>query len=227
MTKPNEAYIGPELTISARVHTVLEPVHWLYRRTSVYMQRRIAREVGRQLRSDIDDTRLRQRLEARFCRIFADEVRDAGRWILGVGLPHWGCGIFDCEAGVLWSSGRRCSVCEEVVHDRRRAAALPEDPVPHNRDTVGIAMSTAVPSAPRGQCRACGCVVLRVHRAVEDGLCSQCRDERAGVPAAAPVAVEGPDTCIGWDDAGCTRPALGIAGLCVRCRTRQLEVTAS
>ncbi len=227
LTKPNGAYEGPGLTISARVHAVLEPVHWLYRRTSVYMQRRIAREVGRQLRSGIDDTRLRQRLEARVCRIFADEIRDPGRWILGVGLPRWGCGIFDCEAGVLWSSGRRCSVCEEVVHDRRRAAASPEDSLPAHRDPVSIVVPRAVPAVPRAQCRECGCVVFRVNRAVEDGLCKQCREDQAGAPAGAPVAVAGPDICIGWDDAGCTRPALGISGLCVRCRTRQLGVAAS
>lgn len=227
LTKQNGTYGGPELTISARVHAVLEPVHWLYRKTSIYMQRRIAREVGRQLRSGIDDTRLRQRLETRACRTFTDEIRDPGRWLLGVGLPHWGCGVFDCEAGVLWSSGHRCSVCEEVVHDRRRAEALPEEPAPHRPDPVGIAMPPAAPAVPRGQCRGCGCLVLRVNRAAEDGLCKKCRDKRTGVPTAAAVLAVAPEACTGWDGAGCTRPALGTVGLCVRCRTRQLECAAS
>ncbi|MFD4915140.1 hypothetical protein ACFWNR_18200 [Streptomyces virginiae] len=109
------------------------------------MQRPIAREVGRRLRSGIDDARLRQRLETRIYRTFTDEIRDPGRWILGVGLPHWGCGIFDCVTGVLWSSGRRCSGCDEIVWDRRRSTAE---------------HGTSTPAVPCSRCVECGCVLV-------------------------------------------------------------------
>lgn len=225
----NGAYDGPGLTISDRVHAVLEPVHRLFRQTSVYMQRRIAREVGRQLRSGIDDIRLRQRLETRACRTFTDEIRDPGRWILGVGLPHWGCGIFDCEAGVLWSSGRRCSVCEEIVRDRHRATAQPEAPIPTvvHRTPTGAAIPRSVPAVPRSRCPECGCAVLLLNRAEPDRKCKPCREEHQGVPASQPSPALQPEVCAGWDGSGCTRPALGSTGFCVRCRTRRMEWAAS
>ncbi|WP_331729391.1 SMC-Scp complex subunit ScpB (plasmid) [Streptomyces avidinii] len=230
LTNHTGACSGPGLTISARVHAVLEPVHRLYRQTSVYMQRRIAREVGRQLRSGVDDTRLRQRLETRACRTFTDEIRDPGRWILGVGLPHWGCGIFDCEAGVLWNSGRRCSVCEEIVRDRRRATAQPEAPTPTvvvQHTPAGVPTPRSVPEVPRSQCPECGCAVLVPNRG-EPGLrCKPCRDEHTGVRASGLSPSAQPEVCAGWDGSGCTRPALGSTGLCVRCRTRRMEWAAS
>ncbi|MEV7465208.1 hypothetical protein AB0O20_01680 [Streptomyces kronopolitis] len=230
LTSPS-GYTGPELTISARIHDVLEPVHWLFRQTSVYVQRRIAREVGRQLRSGIDDARLRHRLSSRYARTMSHEIKDPGRWLLGVALPHWGCGIFDCEAGVLWSSGRRCSVCEEIVQDRRRAdAPRPEPaprPMPAARGTA-VTAHTAAPCVPRGQCRGCGCLILRINRAAEDGLCRLCREDQTGSSTPPmPMPVETPQVCIGWGDARCTRPALGTAGRCVRCRSRQIECAAS
>ncbi|MEU8544664.1 hypothetical protein AB0C52_32490 [Streptomyces sp. NPDC048717] len=226
LTSPTGTYSGPGLTISARVHAVLEPVHWLYRQTSIYMQRRIAREVGRQLRAGIDDVRLRQRLETRLCRTFSDEIRDPGRWIFGVGLPHWGCGIFDCEAGVLWSSGRRCSVCEEIIRDRRQATPQPDAP------TLAIVHSAPVPrsapAAPRGRCQECGCTVLVLNPADSaTPRCKPCREENEGGRAGGPSPSAHPEVCAGWDGSGCTRPALGSAGLCVRCRTRRVERAAS
>ncbi|WP_327740616.1 hypothetical protein OG749_47155 (plasmid) [Streptomyces nojiriensis] len=229
-TKRNGAYGGPGLTIGDRVYAVLEPVHRLFRQTSVYMQRRIAREVGRQLRSGIDDTRLRQRLSTRACRTFTDEIRDPGRWILGVGLPHWGCGIFDCEAGVLWSSGRRCSVCEEIVRDQQRATAQSEAPIPtivvHPTPT-GTAIPRSVPAVPRSRCPECGCAVLLLNRAEPDRKCKPCREEHQGVAASRPSPAVPPEVCAGWDGSGCTRPALGSTGFCVRCRTRRMEWAAS
>ncbi|MET9833799.1 hypothetical protein ABZ078_31880 [Streptomyces sp. NPDC006385] len=233
LTNPSGSYDGPGLTISARVHAVLEPVHWLFRQTSVYMQRRIAREVGRQLRSGIDDARLRQRLETRACRTFTDEIRDPGRWILGVGLPHWGCGIFDCEAGVLWSSGRRCSVCEEIVRDRRRdrrrATAQPEAPTPAIVHPVPapVPVQPSALAAPRGRCPECGCAVLVLNRAQPAPRCKPCREEHEGGRASGPSPSAHPEVCAGWDGSGCTRPALGSTGLCVRCRTRRMERAAS
>lgn len=230
LTNPTGPYSGPGLTISARVHAVLEPVHRLYRQTSVYMQRRIAREVGGQLRSGIDDARLRQRLETRACRTFTDEIRDPGRWILGVGLPHWGCGIFDCEAGVLWTSGRRCSVCEEIVRDRRQATAQPEAPTPAVARPIPVPDPAArsTPAVPRGRCPECGCAVLMPnHTHSAPPRCKPCREEHEGGPAAGPSSSAHPEVCAGWNGSGCTRPALGSTGLCVRCRTRGLVRTAS
>jgi hypothetical protein len=223
-------YCGPPLTISARIHAVLDPVQWLYRQASVYVQRRIAREVGRQLSAGIDDTRLRHRLTSRYASTMSHEIKDPGRWVLGVGLPRWGCGIHDCEAGVLWSSGRRCSVCEEIVQDRRRAATPAEERPGVQRPVLadaGGATATAAPAVPRGRCRGCGCSVLRVNRAAEDGMCRLCREEQADSLPSAPMQVVRQELCIGWDDTGCTRPALGTAGLCVRCRSRRLECAAS
>ncbi|MFD9774229.1 SMC-Scp complex subunit ScpB [[Kitasatospora] papulosa] len=229
LTNPAGAYSGPRLTISARVHDVLEPVQWLYRQTSVYMQRRIAREVGQQLRSGVDDARLRQRLQTRVARAFTDEIRDPGRWILGVGLPHWGCGIFDCEAGVLWSSGRRCSVCEEIVRDRRRATAQPEAPAPGIVHSVParVPVQPSTPAAPRGRCPECGCAVLVLNRAEPAPRCKPCREEHEGGWASGPSPSTHFEVCAGWDGSGCTRPALGSTGLCVRCRTRRMDLAAS
>ncbi|MGY4967100.1 hypothetical protein [Streptomyces sp. 900105245] len=229
LTNRAGAYGGPGLTISARVHAVLEPVHPLYRQTSVYMQRRIAREVGRQLRSGIDDARLRHRLQARLCRTFTDEIRDPGRWILGVGLPHWGCGIFDCEAGVLWSSGRRCSVCEEIVRDRHQATAQPAAStlaIVHPAPTP-VPVSPSTPATPRSRCPECGCTVLMPSAASAAPRCKPCREEHDGGRASSPLPSPHPEVCAGWDDGGCTRPALGSTGLCVRCRTRRMERAAS
>ncbi|GAA1227422.1 hypothetical protein [Streptomyces rhizosphaericus] len=229
LTSPSR-YAGPELTISARIHAVLEPVHGLFRQTSVYVQRRIAREVGRQLRSGIDDARLRHRLSSRFARTMIHEIKDPGRWLLGVALPRWGCGIFDCEAGILWSSGRRCSVCEEIVQDWLRADAPPPETAPRPASAHGAAVAAppAAPGIPRGQCRWCGCLVLGISRAAEDGLCRLCREEQmeSSTPPM-PMPAGMPEVCIGWGVARCTRPALGTTSLCVRCRSRQIECAAS
>ncbi|MFF4534043.1 hypothetical protein ACFY1P_32840 [Streptomyces sp. NPDC001407] len=226
LTTPKRPYSGPELTISTRIHAVLEPVHWLYRQANVYVQRRIAREVGRQLRSGIDDARLRQRLTDRYARTMSDEIRDPGRWILGVGLPAWGCGIFDCEAGVLWGSGQRCPVCEEIVQDRRRAAMPPAPPVPRRPRPAIDVMPLAASTVPHSECRGCSCRIVEGDPVLEDGLCQLCR-ARPGASAPAPMPTGAPEVCTGWDGARCTRPALGTAGLCVRCRTRRLECAAS
>ncbi|MFE3559867.1 hypothetical protein ACFXKW_34170 [Streptomyces sp. NPDC059193] len=227
LTTASRTCARPDMTISPRIHHVLEPVHLLFRKATAYVQRRIAREVGRQLHAGIDDARLRQRLTDRYMRTMSDEIRDPGRWLLGVGLPHWGCGIFDCEAGVLWSSGRRCSVCQEIGQDRRRADRLPHASAPRRPEPTDHSVPPATPAVPRGQCRGCGCVVLQLDQVIADTLCRPCRQEQAGVLVAPTVHSSMPEACIGWDAAGCSRPALGTSGLCVRCRTRQLECTAS
>jgi hypothetical protein len=138
-----------------------------------------------------------------------DEIRDPARWLLGVALPVWGCGLFDCETGILWSSGARCSVCQDVVDDRRRSAQAVHHP--------GVPPQRTPETLPRGTCRECGCRIILANRSVEDMLCKPCRSTiaPAGTSAAEPM------TCPGWNKAGCTRPALGDQGLCVRCRSQQ------
>ncbi|MFF1837986.1 hypothetical protein ACFVXE_27810 [Streptomyces sp. NPDC058231] len=85
------------------IYAVLEPVHWLLARVNnPFMERQIAREVGRQLAGGMDAERLHHRLTARFAKVMASEIRDPGRWLLGVALPRWGCGHLDCESGVRW-----------------------------------------------------------------------------------------------------------------------------
>lgn len=187
------SYSGPPLTLSPQIYAVLEPVHWLLARISnVFVVRQIAREVGRQLRTGTELNRLRARLQMRFAQTSPTEIRDPGRWLLGVALPRWGCGLSDCESGVLWTSGRRCAVCREVAADRRRSPQPTADaPTRHSGwlSTVGMADSpgeSAMPTAgaqraqgaPRGNCGECGCRILRTGRALADGLCKPCREER-------------------------------------------------
>ncbi|MFE6743902.1 hypothetical protein [Streptomyces tubercidicus] len=105
--------------MSPQIFAVLEPVHWLLARVNnSFVERKIAREVGRQLAGGMATERLQHRLTARFAGTSPSEIRDPGRWLLGVALPRWGCGHLDCETGVLWSSGRPCPVCQDIVADR-------------------------------------------------------------------------------------------------------------
>mgnify|MGYP002345222339 CR=1 FL=1 len=76
--------------------------------------RRIEREIATQLDRGMSADRLHHRLTARFAGFSPSEIRDPGRWLLGVALPRWGCGHVDCESGVMWSTGRSCDVCDEV-----------------------------------------------------------------------------------------------------------------
>jgi hypothetical protein len=116
------AYRGPQLVMSARVYSVLEPVHGLLARVgNDFVMRQIAREVGHQLDAGMAPDRLRHRLELRYARVVSQDIRDVGRWLLGVALPRWGCGHWDCEAGTMWTTGRPCEVCAEVIADRAAA----------------------------------------------------------------------------------------------------------
>ncbi|MES9544321.1 hypothetical protein, partial [Actinomadura sp. NPDC000600] len=108
--------------MNPQIYAVLEPVHLLLERVnSDFVVRQIARAVGRQLREGTDAERLHHRLTARFSKVMLSEIRDPGRWLLGVALPRWGCGFQDCEAGVLWSTGKDCEVCAEIVQDKTAA----------------------------------------------------------------------------------------------------------
>ncbi|MFI6689140.1 hypothetical protein [Streptomyces sp. NPDC050485] len=229
-------YTGPQLTLSPRIYAVLEPVHWLLQQVdSPFLVRQIAREVGRQLRGGTDAARLHHRLTVRFAGTSPSEIRDPGRWLLGVALPRWGCGHLDCEAGTMWSTGAACAVCAEVVADRRAArrrqsgqlgpydtgaAAAPRRP----SDGAAVVPDPPQPPAPpRADCGECGCRIVLTGKARTDGLCKPCREQHAQVggeteaEGARPSAV-----CAGWDGLPCDRPALPTRTVCARHRAREV-----
>lgn len=118
-------YTGPPLTVSPRIaavlapgpHRELAPLQALFAASTVFMQRRIAREIGRQLDTEADTGRLRHRLRERYARTGPAAVRDGARWLLGAALPRWGCPDPRCETGVLWHpDGRRprCDTCRDT-----------------------------------------------------------------------------------------------------------------
>lgn len=249
------AYAGPQLTVSAEIYSVLEPVHWLLDRVgNAFVTRKIAREVGRQLRSGMAAERIRHRLTTRFAQTMTSEIRDPGRWLLGVALPRWGCGHQDCEAGVMWSTGRRCDVCAEVVADRflarQRAQRLDEVPCAEHGTRPGpsgdctdcaagrrTAAKTAAPDlppgSPRGTCSGCGARIFFVGRAVADGLCPLCRSEASGptAPASVPIPVSPrrsePVMCTGADDGHCGREPLPTRSVCARHRILEVASDAA
>lgn len=246
------SYDGPQLAMSPHIYAVLEPVHLLLERVnSDFVARQIAREVGRQMREGTDAERLHHRLTARFAKVMLSEIRDPGRWLLGVALPRWGCGYQDCEAGVLWSTGKDCEVCAEIVQDkaaaRRRAQRIeqglcPEHgtrPGPGGRcvdcvldDAIRNPAPAPVPAQrepegpPRGSCGDCGARIFLTGRALEDGLCKLCREEAAALGTAvvpAPTAPAGQETCSGRDgDVTCGRTPLPFRGVCGVHRVQEL-----
>ncbi|WP_262505807.1 hypothetical protein [Streptomyces sp. TRM68367] len=207
------SYDGPQLAMSPQIYAVLEPVHLLLEKVnSDFVVRQIAREVGRQLRGGTDAERLHHRLTARFAKVMLSEIRDPGRWLLGVALPRWGCGYQDCEAGVLWSTGKDCEVCAEIVQDkaaaRRRAQRIEQGLCPEHgtrpgpggrcadcvlddavRNPAPVPVQRELEGPPRGSCGDCGARIVVVGRALEDGLCKLCREEAAALAtASAPEA---------------------------------------
>jgi hypothetical protein len=252
-TEAGRKYGGPQLTLNPEIYAVLEPVHWLLHRVdSAFVARKIAREVGRQLREGMAAERITHRLTLRAARTMAAEIRDPGRWLLGVALPRWGCGHQDCESGVMWSTGRRCDVCAEVVADRaaarQRSQRLAEGLCPTHgtrpgpagscRDCVlddAIRRSVPAPRSepagpPRGTCTGCGARIFLTGQAVLDSSCRLCRSEVSGLPqdAARPSypAAE-PATCTGGaNGAVCDRPALPARSVCVRHRIVEIAAAA-
>ncbi|MEV4872843.1 hypothetical protein [Streptomyces syringium] len=249
------SYTGPQLTISPRIYAVLEPVHCLLARVNnPFVERQIAREVGRQLAAGMDTERLYHRLAARFARTSPAEIRDPGRWLLGVALPRWGCGHLDCESGVRWSNGERCAVCEEVVADKfsarqrtQRTQRLERNLCPEHgskpgpggvcRDCEpqqaidGGAAPLPAPrepeGLPRGSCGECGCRIFLIGRALEDGLCTLCREEAAPLAAPSPAVPDspaGPLTCAGRDGVPCGRQALPSRDVCARHLAQELAL---
>lgn len=239
-------YTGPGLQVPAQVYALLEPVHQLYQQANTFVQRRIAREVGHQLQAGTAPERLRHRLELRYARVMSEDIRDAGRWFLGVGLPRWGCGHQDCEAGTLWTTGNPCPVCEEVVADRaaarERARRLQQGLCPQHgtapgRDgacvdcTLEDAIRYPAPMVvrepegpPRGDCGGCGARVFLVGQAVADGLCRPCRDlvEHSGSATAAAMPEAAAVMCTGGDEEPCNRLALPTRTVCLRHRSQEL-----
>lgn len=238
-------YTGPGLQVPARVYAVLEPVHRLYQQANVFMQRRIAREVADQLNTGTHPERLRHRLERRYAQVMSDDVRDPARWLLGVGLPRWGCGHQDCEAGLMWTTGKVCDVCAEVCADRaaqreqqrrERLGLCPQHGTRPGRggSCVDCDLEHAIrypvpapvraperePGVPVGNCADCGARTLLVDQALVDGLCRTCRD-LAGHPAPEPVG-EAFVQCAGAPGEPCPREALPTRAVCLRHRSQEL-----
>lgn len=244
------SYTGPQLAMSPEIYAVLEPVHVLLKRvTNAFVVRTIAREVGRQLREGTAADRLRHRLTARLATVALADIRDPGRWLLGVALPRWGCGHQDCEAGVIWRTGTPCELCAETVQDRvaarRREQRLVQGLCPEHGARPGLSghcsdceLEAAIrcsaripaPRDPEGPQRAvcgdCGCVIFLTGRAVDTGLCKLCREE-AETPATAVTAARtvptAPETCYGRDgEVPCTRRALPTRSVCGIHRVQEL-----
>ncbi|MEV8529797.1 hypothetical protein AB0451_37810 [Streptomyces sp. NPDC052000] len=211
--------------MSPQIYAVLEPVHWLLTRVnSAFVERQIAREVGRQLKAGMEPDRLRHRLTARFAQVMPDEIRDPGRWLLGVALPRWRCGHFDCESGTMWSTGHRCAVCADVVADkfatRQRDRRSEQGLCPEHGerpDASGVCPGcepTSTPSPqvpgvprPRGERVCCSCrkVIPRELRIVVEGRCDACRQDQtapgpspADTDRAAPTTVPKPVQQVDW-----------------------------
>ncbi|WP_331742996.1 hypothetical protein OG239_42870 (plasmid) [Streptomyces sp. NBC_00868] len=244
------SYTGPQLAMSPEIYAVLEPVHVLLERVNnSFVVRKIAREVGRQLRAGTAADRLQHRLRARLAKVMISDIRDPGRWLLGVALPRWGCGYQDCEAGVIWRTGAACELCAETVQDRlaarQREQRREQGLCPRHGSRPGRSgrcadceLDAAIrrpvriqvllePEGPqRSSCAGCGCRIFLTGRAVNTGLCKLCRDEAdalAAVEPAAPAAPSVPGTCSGRDgETLCTRRALPTRSVCLTHRAQEL-----
>ncbi|MGW7343133.1 hypothetical protein [Streptomyces sp. NPDC054854] len=244
------SYTGPQLAMSPEIYSVLEPVHVLLERvTRAFVVRKIAREVGRQLREGTVAARLHHRLTARLAKVMISDIRDPGRWLLGVALPRWGCGHQDCEAGIIWRTGVACELCAETVQDRfaarRREQRLEQGLCPQHGTRPGPSGHCAdceleaairrparvpAPREPEGpqrsSCGGCGCVIFLTGRAIDTGRCKLCREEAdalAAVEPAAPAAPSVPGTCSSHDgETPCTRRALPTRSVCLTHRSQEL-----
>ncbi|WP_171111264.1 SgrR family transcriptional regulator [Streptomyces sp. Z423-1] len=125
--RPRRPYDGPQLTLSPRVWTVLEPVRDLLPGISPYLVRRIAREIGRQLDDGIWAEDIRDQLARMRRWTPTEEIRDPGRWLLGAALPPrpGKCGTTDCHYGFQRYTGLPCKACAELEADRARGAHPP------------------------------------------------------------------------------------------------------
>lgn len=208
----------------------------------------------RQPAGGMDAERLHHRLTVRFAGTLPSEIRDPGRWLRGVALPRWGCGYLDCETGMLWSSGRSCPVCEDIVADRRAerervrreqrlaAAGLCQEhgsrPGPSGaygecelgRAAAVVPAQRELAGPPRGPCTECGCRIFLVGSALTDGLCKPCRTEAAAALAVERLALAeaaGTFRCSGVGGAPCSRDALPNRSVCARHLTEVLALTGA
>ncbi|MEV4943658.1 hypothetical protein [Streptomyces zaomyceticus] len=216
-------YRGPQLTFSARLHTVLAPVRFLLSKINTYVQRRIGQEIARQLDDGTQVQRLQARLTQRLAQTLLADIQDPGRWLLGVALPRWGCADPDCESGTRWSTGTDCRACREKIMER--AEARREATAADTVRSSEAGLQNIPPARPRPavlQVLECCPDCDRPHRPGNSGLCASCRPHPAPVPQPAPAAVIG----IGCRGHGgtCGRPA--PQGLCWRCRIESETGTA-
>ncbi|MEU4065115.1 hypothetical protein AB0F25_22315 [Streptomyces wedmorensis] len=205
-------YRGPRLTFSARLHAVLAPVRFLLPGINTYVQRRIGQEIARQLDDGTEVQRLRARLTQRLAGTLLADIRDPGRWLLGVALPRWGCTDPDCESGTRWSTGAECRACRETIMERAEARRETAAGPGTKAGLHGI--PAARPDATVLRIVECCPDCDRPHLPGNSGLCADCRPHPAPVREPAPAAVIG----IGCRGRGgtCGRPA--PRGLCWRCR---------
>lgn len=240
-------YDGPPLTLHPRIVEVLEPVQVLYEQANTFMQRRIAREVGRQLDHGCDPARLRQRLRTRFAGVLLADIKHPARWLMGVALPRWGCGHLACESGVMWPTGEPCAACADIraarrrERERERRIGLGQCP-DHGLGGPGVGCAECMPPAPRrpvpgdasappapadlSVCRECGCRIRLVGPALVDQMCRLCRE--ASRPDQAVAQHPGPaPRCSGWHGETCDRPAIPTRRVCARHRARELRAEAA
>lgn len=199
---------------SRTTHLVLEPVRFLLAGVRGYVLRRMAAEIDRQLTDGTEPERLQARLTARLAGTMVSDIDDAGRWLLGVGLPRWGCADPACESGTIWHTGLPCRACQEIrfLRSRDRLAGPLPKPGP--------------PVPPRPCCPVCG----RPHRPGNEGVCADCVEEqnRPSDPPSPPGATPGgeaqPENRCRGQNGRCTRTA-SMDGMCWRCRTGTPERT--
>ncbi|MFH8385323.1 hypothetical protein ACH4E7_31015 [Kitasatospora sp. NPDC018058] len=208
-TVPAVPRTSTPVAFSRQTHAAVEPIRFLLKGLSGYVLRRVAGEIERQLSDGMTVDRIQARLTARLAGTTVSEIRDSGRWLLGVALPRWGCADPACESGVVWHTGQECRVCVEIrflqargLLERPRAGALP-------------------PAAPRPCCPSCE----RMHRPGGDGECLDCAEERIarsrpapGLPPEDPAGSGASEHRCSGRDGRCTRSA-SLRGLCWRCLT--------
>ncbi|WP_435244911.1 hypothetical protein [Streptomyces tendae] len=172
------AFAGPELTIAPRIWRVLEPIKSLLPGLSPYVVREAAREIGRQLDQGQEPERLRARLARRFAT--TEDIRDAGRWLLGAAVVRRGCGLLACESGRIWHTGHECGAC---ASRRAATAALREheQELARREREMGIdapyrlAAGTGPAPEPVGGWHECEACRGAFRLPLADGVCDSCR----------------------------------------------------
>ncbi|MEU7403849.1 hypothetical protein [Streptomyces sp. NPDC044948] len=171
-------FTGPELTLAPRIWRVLEPIRALLPGLSPYVVREAAREIGRQLDQGQEPERLRARLARRFAT--TDDIRDAGRWLLGAAVVRRGCGLLACESGRIWDTGHECGAC---ARNHAAAASLrqTDEELGQREREMGISEPYQLAPAtgrarpePGGwhECEACRATF---RQPLADGVCDGCR----------------------------------------------------